>query len=402
MINFKKILYFFLLIISLLVVYLFGINSGFKRDFGFQKILEMKKLLITEKKELNFQNMIFKSNDFEINLSTNKYYKYKTHKTAGILELNDQLIIFEQEDLVKIWNTYQLKEFIKNSIPYIDKNGGIKKIFSYEKNLYMYATLSNYEKTCIYGSIINLTNKTEILRMPCLPDINLIDLNGMGGGLTIFNKGFLLAIGTPTNSSELIDMLAQDIKSPYGKILYFSSERMHDNEIKNNEINIYSLGHRNPQGLVNIEDEIFAVEHGPKGGDEVNKIYRGQNYGWPLFSIGSKYTGEFYTTTGPSDYTAPIFSFLPSVGLSNIIECPSILRDRYNDLTCLLLSSLRGQSIYILLIDNIKNNTISIERIDLGMRIRHFYWPKNISTNNLVITTDGYGAFDLVFSKLSR
>ena len=56
---------------------------------------------------------------------------------------------------------------------------------------------------------------------------------------------------------------------------------------------IYSYGHRNPQGVIIHPEtnEIWETEHGPKGGDEVNIITRGANYGWPVYSIGVNYDG---------------------------------------------------------------------------------------------------------------
>ena len=49
------------------------------------------------------------------------------------------------------------------------------------------------------------------------------------------------------------------------------------------------MGHRTPQGLAKIGKSIFNVEHGPKGGDELNKLIRNKNHGWPTVSYGTKY-----------------------------------------------------------------------------------------------------------------
>ncbi|MGR3635939.1 MAG: PQQ-dependent sugar dehydrogenase [Shimia sp.] len=55
---------------------------------------------------------------------------------------------------------------------------------------------------------------------------------------------------------------------------------------------IWSSGHRNPQGMaLDLNGELWAVEHGAKGGDEVNHIKRGANYGWPVISFGQHYSG---------------------------------------------------------------------------------------------------------------
>ena len=55
---------------------------------------------------------------------------------------------------------------------------------------------------------------------------------------------------------------------------------------------IWSLGHRNPQGMVQAPDgTLWELEHGPQGGDEINKVQRGRNYGWPLITYGENYGG---------------------------------------------------------------------------------------------------------------
>ena len=55
---------------------------------------------------------------------------------------------------------------------------------------------------------------------------------------------------------------------------------------------IWSFGHRNPQGAtLDLNGDLWAVEHGAKGGDEVNRIQRGANYGWPVISYGTHYSG---------------------------------------------------------------------------------------------------------------
>lgn len=80
---------------------------------------------------------------------------------------------------------------------------------------------------------------------------------------------------------------------------------------------IYSYGHRNPQGLAvhPTTGELWATEHGPRGGDEVNIVQAGRNYGWPLVSYGVNYDGTPVsaspTRTGIQD---PVFTWTPSMG----------------------------------------------------------------------------------------
>jgi len=85
---------------------------------------------------------------------------------------------------------------------------------------------------------------------------------------------------------------------------------------------VYSLGHRNVQGLAvdPITGEIWAHEHGPRGGDELNLIGAGQNYGWPLATTGTDYNGAritpFETFEGT---TPPIYDWVPSIAPSGLV-----------------------------------------------------------------------------------
>ena len=85
---------------------------------------------------------------------------------------------------------------------------------------------------------------------------------------------------------------------------------------------IYSYGHRNPQGMtINPETgEIWASEHGPMGGDEVNVIKPGANYGWPVVSYGRKYSGEIISEQPfRQGMESPRYFWVPSIGISEIL-----------------------------------------------------------------------------------
>ena len=84
---------------------------------------------------------------------------------------------------------------------------------------------------------------------------------------------------------------------------------------------IYSLGHRSPQGLaMNPETgAIWENEHGPLGGDEINIILPGRNYGWPLVTFGTDYDGKKISDlTWRSDLEAPLMYWVPSIAISGM------------------------------------------------------------------------------------
>lgn len=88
-----------------------------------------------------------------------------------------------------------------------------------------------------------------------------------------------------------------------------------------------SSGHRNAQGIVAIGANLYTAEHGPRGGDELNLIKKGLDYGWPNVSLGQPYSAGDYvkpTITGRHDgYEPPIYYWVPSVAPTELIQLPS-------------------------------------------------------------------------------
>jgi glucose/arabinose dehydrogenase/cytochrome c5 len=80
---------------------------------------------------------------------------------------------------------------------------------------------------------------------------------------------------------------------------------------------IWSYGHRNPQGLVMDQDgNLFDTEHGPRGGDELNLVTKGANYGWPIVSYGINYNGQPNKTPWPTEqqnFLLPVARWMPSI-----------------------------------------------------------------------------------------
>jgi len=105
---------------------------------------------------------------------------------------------------------------------------------------------------------------------------------------------------------------------------------------------IYSYGHRNPQGnaMHPVTGQIWETEHGPKGGDELNLIEAGKNYGWPVISYGINYNGTRFTDlTEKEGMEQPVIQWTPSIAPCGMTFVDS---DRYpgweNDI---LIGSLR-------------------------------------------------------------
>jgi len=116
---------------------------------------------------------------------------------------------------------------------------------------------------------------------------------------------------------------------------------------------IYSYGHRNPQGLITLADsnQVWSHEHGPRGGDEVNLIESGKNYGWPVIGYGVNYIGTNYTDiTEKEGMEQPKLYWDPSIAPSGMAYISS---DKYPQWQGkILLGSMKFGHLVLLEIDN--------------------------------------------------
>jgi glucose/arabinose dehydrogenase len=138
----------------------------------------------------------------------------------------------------------------------------------------------------------------------------------------VFQDGFLFfGIGDRGASDQ-----AQDLSRPNGKI-----HRIHEDgripidnpfvDVPNAYPSIWTYGNRNPQGLVAdpISGVIFESEHGPRGGDEINRIQKGANYGWPVITYGMNYNGQPITAiTAAPGMEQPLHYWTPSIAVCGI------------------------------------------------------------------------------------
>jgi glucose/sorbosone dehydrogenase len=155
----------------------------------------------------------------------------------------------------------------------------------------------------------------------------------------------------------------QDFKSSYGKIILVNKQ--------DGSSNIYSSGHRNPQGLyISEQGVVFSTEHGPKGGDELNIIIKNGNYGWPRATYGTQYHRFEWPLSEPGSfhdgYEEPLFAWVPSVGISNLTEVKGKLFKHWKG--DLLIGSLRGNNILRLKFKD--NRVIYSEPILVDLEVR--------------------------------
>jgi glucose/arabinose dehydrogenase len=151
---------------------------------------------------------------------------------------------------------------------------------------------------------------------------------------------------------------------------------------------VYSFGHRDPEGAaINpATGELWAIEHGPRGGDEVNIIRKGRDYGWPVISYGRQYSGEAvnHGLTAMKGMEQPIYFWVPSIAPSGMAFYTGNLFPDWKG--NLFIGALAGKHLVRLVLKG--DRVVGEESLlaDLGQRIRDV---RQGSDGALYVLTDG-------------
>ena len=201
---------------------------------------------------------------------------------------------------------------------------------------------------------------------------------GAGGRITFDNRGHVyFSIGMKCGGQG---GGIQNLATPCGKIHRVNDDGSipEDNPyfgVENVYESIYTYGHRSPQGLEydHNNGELWGSEHGPRGGDEINRLLPAENYGWPLYSTGLHYDGsrvnglDLGIAFELSDITQPVVDMTPSPAVSSFIISQS---DKFpNWKGDFIVGSLKSRSLFRIDIEN--NRFIETETLFEGIgRIR--------------------------------
>ncbi|MGY5355671.1 PQQ-dependent sugar dehydrogenase [Wenyingzhuangia sp. IMCC45467] len=219
-----------------------------------------------------------------------------------------------------------------------------------------------------------------------------------GSRIVFDNDGYLyFSIGERGNRDEN----PQDITRDCGKVYRLNDDGSIPNSnpfinIENAKAAIYSYGHRNPQGLTKHPEtgDIWEHEHGPQGGDEINKIEKGKNYGWPIISYGINYSGTTFTDiTEKEGMEQPIFYWTPSIAPCGMTFVTSTNYPDWQN--SLLVGSLKFQYLEQLTFKN--NKVVKREKLfeDIG-RVRNVVQSPD---GFIYIAVEGKGIFKIISKK---
>jgi cytochrome c2 len=186
-----------------------------------------------------------------------------------------------------------------------------------------------------------------------------------GGRMAILpGQGLLLTLGDLRFDGRNADKIfAQDQQASFGKTVLIDPV--------GGGSRIFTSGHRNPQGLVvTVEGTAWSTEHGPEGGDELNRLVDGANYGWPFVTYGTDYGASHWPLSHSQGehegYEKPVYAWVPSIGISNLIQINGGPFSMWQG--DFLVASLKGQSLYRVRVRD--GRAVFAEPIWIGERIR--------------------------------
>ncbi|MCG8443585.1 MAG: PQQ-dependent sugar dehydrogenase, partial [Caulobacterales bacterium] len=203
---------------------------------------------------------------------------------------------------------------------------------------------------------------------PCLPfkERHLAMEGQMAGGRVVFEAPSTVYLASGDFHWDGMrsdgELIAQNPTAEYGKILAV--------DVATGAKRIVSMGHRNTQGLAfDAGGRLLVLEHGPRGGDELNVVEEGANYGWPLESYGTAYDGvpiPGSLSFGRHDVNAaPLHAWVPSAATSALELVDGFHETWDGDL---LAGALISQSLFRLRMQD--GRVVYSEEIPIGARIR--------------------------------
>ncbi len=264
---------------------------------------------------------------------------------------------------------------------YVRGQGGLLDIElhpNYRENEWLYLTYGSADgdgdggNTALMRAKINGSMLVE-KQLLYKGDINTKKGQHWGSRIEFDDAGYLyFSIGDRGNR----DVNPQDITRDSGKIYRLNDDGSipDDNPFVDTtgaKTAIFSYGHRNPQGMAKnpFTGAIWVNEHGPKGGDEINVIEKGKNFGWPVISYGVNYSGTPFTDiTEKEGMEQPLFYWVPSIAPSGMAFVNS---DIYPDWKGnVLVGSLKFKYLERLVLEN--NEVVKREKLfeDIG-RVRN-------------------------------
>lgn len=322
------------------------------------------------------------------NAVSSSLQKYKTEQVAqfnepwAITTLNDgRLLITERKGKLQLFDPKTKKKIEVKGIPQVayGGQGGLGEVAlhpDFAKNRWVYLSYAEQGQGG-YGAVV-IRGKLDLNQAtPQLTQIERIwtqvpKFSGQGhyAHRIIFGSDGKLWISS--GERQQFDP-AQDMQSNAGKIIRLNDDGSipADNPFMTQgkiAQQVWSLGHRNPLGMAfDPKGQLWVIEMGPKGGDELNKIVKAKNYGYPLVSNGNHYDGKSipdHSTRPESE--APALDWTPVISPSDLIFYTANVFPQWKNKA--IATGLSSKAIVI--VDTNQTPVKEVQRLDMKERIR--------------------------------
>ncbi|SPJ21153.1 Soluble aldose sugar dehydrogenase YliI precursor [Prolinoborus fasciculus] len=322
------------------------------------------------------------------NAVSSSLQKYKTEQVAqfnepwAITTLNDgRLLITERKGKLQLFDPKTKKKIEVKGIPQVayGGQGGLGEVAlhpDFAKNRWVYLSYAEQGQGG-YGAVV-IRGKLDLNQAtPQLTQIERIwtqvpKFSGQGhyAHRIIFGSDGKLWISS--GERQQFDP-AQDMQSNAGKIIRLNDDGSipADNPFMTQgkiAQQVWSLGHRNPLGMAfDPKGQLWVIEMGPKGGDELNKIVKAKNYGYPLVSNGNHYDGKSIPdhSTRP-EFEAPALDWTPVISPSDLIFYTANVFPQWKNKA--IATGLSSKAIVI--VDTNQTPVKEVQRLDMKERIR--------------------------------
>lgn len=369
---------------------------GFSASLSNNEVRALSEYILAESKQKAIDEV---ASDFNVDKVFGTTTKFKIETVVDGLEIpwgleflsGNRLLIAERNGTLSLYTKENGLQKV-SGLPEIRTGGqgglmDLKRHPKYAENGWIYISYSYFDE-----SNRDLSN-TAIVRAR-LEGTKLVDVQHIYKGIPAvsthhhfgskidFDKNGYLYFSIGDRGRR--DVFPQKISNSNGKThrLYDDGSIPKDNPFVNDKDavkSIYSFGHRNPQGVAvhPLTNELWISEHGPRGGDEINIIEPGKNYGWPVISFGINYNGTTFTNdTAKAGMEQPLSYYVPSIAPCGMTF---VTTNKYKNWeNSLLIGSLRFKYLERVIIENSK--VVGHERLLEGIgRVR-----------NVKISPDGY------------
>lgn len=327
------------------------------------------------------------------------YYEL-SGKSTGYLEIvGDKLLhvngfgVFNLYKIDDFYNkTSQIPDLIDSNLIDVIKNNFVFDLNSWESikdlvlingDIYI-SYLEENETDCVNVEVLKAKFNDKFLEFstffsyPECVNRNISPYNAHQSGgklLNLNNDNLVLTIGDFRKYTK-----PQDLNSFFGKIIKI--------DLANQEFQIVSYGHRNPQGLTKTKnlDYLVSTEHGPRGGDEINiiNIKQSENFGWPVASYGEHYDGGFIESAplykSHSDYGFKEPAWFYSHHQNDVHGISDIVPNNFSENDSYFVGSMKATLLYEVTLDLVNNTLLSHETYKVGERIRdiQYYSPLDL------------------------